>query len=146
MENLLDECTRRLLETTPLVIKSIRREMRSRRTLDLSVPQFRSLAFVHNHADASLSDLAEHLGLTLASTSKLADGLVKKGLMRRAESAVDRRRITLTLSKQGEVMYAAAGAGAQAQLAQTIDQLSQEQLQIVCEAFRLLQPLFAETK
>lgn len=147
MPPLLNECANQVLETTPLIVRSIRHEMRSRRSSDLSVPQFRALAFVHNSLDPSLSDLADHLGLTLASTSKLADGLVKKKLMQRAQSSRDRRRLTLTLTRQGETIYQTSRAGTQAHLSKLLSQLSQEELFVVKQAFELMEPIFAsETK
>lgn len=147
MPPLLTECAAQVLETTPLIVRSIRHEMRSRRSSDLSVPQFRALAFVHNSHEPSLSDLAEHLGLTLASTSKLADGLVKKKLVQRAQSSTDRRRLTLTLTRQGEAIYQTSRTGTQAHLSKLLSRLSQEELSIVKQAFEYLHPIFAsETK
>lgn len=147
MSVLLDECAHQILETTPLIVRSVRREMRSRRSSDLSVPQFRALSFIHNAEEPSLSDLAEHLGLTLASTSKLADGLVKKKLVLREQSTADRRRLTLALTRSGEAIYQTSRAGTQAHLSQLLNQLSQKELSTVRQAFELLQPIFAsETK
>jgi DNA-binding MarR family transcriptional regulator len=143
MSNLLDECTLSLLETAPQIIRAIRREMRNRRSADLSVPQFRALAFIHNNKDASLSDLADHLGLTLASTSKLADGLVRKNLITRAQSTVDRRRLILCLTKSGESIYDLASAGTRSHLANLMGRLSQDELRTVNQAFQLLQPIFS---
>jgi DNA-binding MarR family transcriptional regulator len=147
MPNLLDECARRLLDTSPQIIRSIRREMRSHRSSDLSVPQFRALAFVHNNEEPSLSDLAEHLGLTLASVSTLVDGLVKKDLLLRTQSTADRRRLMLTLTKQGESIYDIARQGTQAHLSNLLSKLSREELMVINQAFQLMQPIFAsETK
>ena len=147
MPALLDECARRMLETAPHIIRSIRHEMRSRRSPDLSVPQFRALAFVHNSHEPSLSELADHLGLTLASVSKLADGLVKKKLMLRAQSSTDRRRLILTLTKQGEAIYDASHSATEAHLSKLLSKLSREELTTVNRAFQLLHPIFAnETK
>ena len=71
-----DEVARGLLEVVPVIIKDIRSQMRSRRSPDLTVPQFRTLAFVDRNKGTSLSAVANHMGLTLPSTSKLVDGLI----------------------------------------------------------------------
>ena len=81
----LDECARQLLDTTPQIMRFIRAEMRSHRGHDLSVPQFRTLTFVNRNPEGSLSHLADHLGLTLPSTSKLVDGLVNQKIIIRHE-------------------------------------------------------------
>ena len=62
---------RQVLEVIPRVMRQIRTEMRSCRMPDLTVPQLRALAFINSNAGASLSDVSEHLGLALPSTSKL---------------------------------------------------------------------------
>ncbi|MFN8410991.1 MAG: MarR family transcriptional regulator [Anaerolineales bacterium] len=146
MSNLLDQCSHQLLETAPQIIRSIRREMRSRRSSDLSVPQFRTLAFVHNNQEPSLSELAEHLGLTLASVSKLVDGLVKKNLLLRVQATTDRRRLILTLTKQGESIYDVARMGTQAHLSNLLGKLSRDELTIISKAFEIMHPIFASEK
>jgi DNA-binding MarR family transcriptional regulator len=143
MTTLLDECAHPLLETTPQIVRSVRHEMRSRRSSDLSVPQFRALSFVHTNEQPSLSELADHLGLTLASTSKIADVLVRKNLLIRAQSPEDRRRLTLNLTKQGEAIYQISRAGTQAHLSKLLSRLSPEELSVIKQAFELMQPIFA---
>ena len=83
MTELLDTCARDLMDTAPKIMQSIRVEMRRGRGADLSVPQFRTLGFIQRYPDSSLSGLADHLGLTLPSVSKLVDGLVKQKLISR---------------------------------------------------------------
>ncbi len=143
MSSLLEDCAHGLLETAPQIVKSIRQLMRSHRTAELSVPQFRSLAFVHKNAQASLSDVADHLGLTLASASKLVDGLVKQGFMTRRESSKDRRRLTLSLTRRGTAILDAALDGTQAHLVSILKGLSADDLEMVHRALLILQPLFS---
>jgi DNA-binding MarR family transcriptional regulator len=105
------------------------------------------LAFVHNNEEPSLSDLADHLGLTLASVSTLVDGLVKKDLIVRSQSLTDRRRLMLTLTKQGESIYDIARQGTHAHLSNLLSRLSRDELMVINQAFQLMQPIFAsETK
>lgn len=77
----LEESAGRLLDTVPQVMRCIRTEMRSRRGHNLTVPQFRTLNFLKRSPEASLSEVAEHLGLTLPSASKIVDGLVTEKLL-----------------------------------------------------------------
>src|SRR5512136_2172583 len=97
-----DACAQEILEVVPAVMRAIRAEMRRHRMADLSVPQFRTLAFVDRNVDASLSDVAEHIGLTLPSMSKIVDGLVSRKLVTRQTHPTDRRRMTLTLTTRGQ--------------------------------------------
>jgi len=138
----LDKCAREVLETVPLVMRTVRAEMRRHRTADLSVPQFRTLNFLHRQAGASLSQVAEHVGLTLPSMSLLVDGLVERKLILRNTHAADRRRITLTLTARGQSVLEAAHGATQAALAEKLAALSAKDRMIVAQAMQALRPLF----
>ncbi|MCX6064246.1 MAG: MarR family transcriptional regulator [Chloroflexi bacterium] len=142
MENLLELCARELMETAPKIVQAIRVEMRRARGADLSIPQFRSLRFIQQNPDSSLSHLADHLGLTLPSVSKLIDGLVRQELINRQGAITDRRRITLMLTPSGESIVNSARANAQTNLANTLGSLSDEDLKTIQRAMELLHPLF----
>jgi DNA-binding MarR family transcriptional regulator len=105
------ECAESIVDVVPLVMRAIQAEMRSARTRGLSVPQFRALAYIDYHPGASLSDVAEHVGLTLPSTSKMIDGLVARELVARDVCAVDRRRIALALTERGRSVLDSARRG-----------------------------------
>jgi DNA-binding MarR family transcriptional regulator len=52
-------------------------------------------------AELSLTGLAAALGLDTSTLSRTVDGLVRAGLVKRAEDAVDRRSVRLTLTPAG---------------------------------------------
>ena len=62
-------CAHEVLEVVMLVLRIIRTVVKSRRAPDLSVQQFRSLFFLNLQPNATLSDIAENIGLTLPATS-----------------------------------------------------------------------------
>ena len=136
------DCAREILEVVPLIMRTIRTKMRSNRTIDLSVPQFRTLIFLNRHGGASLSDLADHIGLTLPSISKMVDGLLSRELITREEHPSDRRRITLNLTEYGRDTLQTAYAASQEHLADLLENLSGRERITVIKAMRFLQPLF----
>jgi DNA-binding MarR family transcriptional regulator len=138
----LDKCARQVLETVPLVMRTVRAEMRRRRAADLSVPQFRTLNYLNHQAGASLSEVAEHIGLKLPSISVLVDGLVERQLVSRTPHATDRRRVTLTLTARGRSVLAAAHAATQAALAEKLTALSVQDRATVTQAMQALRPIF----
>jgi DNA-binding MarR family transcriptional regulator len=142
MDTSSEECAREMLEVVPMIMRVIRSQMRSHRTRDLSVPQFRTLNFLARHQGASLSDVAEHIGLTRPSASKLIDGLVERGLVSRRGSLVDRRRVRLGLTNPGRVTLRAAWAAAQADLASRVAALPSGEQASVEQAMRTLRLLF----
>jgi MarR family transcriptional regulator for hemolysin len=142
MTKLLDTCAHELMDTAPQIMRAIRVEMRRGRGSDISIPQFRTLRFIQCNPDSSLSNLAEHLGLTLPSVSKLVDGLVKQKLVIRQESTTDRRRLTLGLTQVGASIVNSARASAKENLAKKLSGLSDSELETIYQAMQLLRPIF----
>src|SRR5690349_2361445 len=116
----VEACGALIMETVPSVMRAIRTEMRRRRPSDLSVPQFRALAFIRRHPGTSLSEVAEHLGLTLPTMSTLVDNLVSRDLINRETNPENRRRVNLTLTPAGQAAFAAAQADTQARLVELL--------------------------
>lgn len=140
---MVEECAGAVFDTVPLVMRAIRAEMRSHRSPDLSVPQFRALLYVSRHAGTSLSDVADHIGLTLPSTSKLIDRLVGRELVTRTHAPHDRRRMTLRITPTGQAVLDAAAQATQARLMEQMAAFSADECAVVTEAMRLLHRVFA---
>ncbi|MFN8475667.1 MAG: MarR family transcriptional regulator [Anaerolineae bacterium] len=143
MSALSDECAEEVFEVAPLIMRTIRQSMRAHSAHDLSVPQFRSLAYVGRHPGVSLSDVADHVGLTLSSVSKLVDGLVTRELVVREASAEDRRYLTLRLTPAGEALLDEARQATREDLARLLGALSPAEQARVMEAMGLLRGVFA---
>jgi DNA-binding MarR family transcriptional regulator len=137
-----EECAALVADSVPLVMRTIRAEMRSHRSPDLSVPHFRTLAYLHRHPGASLSDVAAHIGLTLPSISKMVDRLVARELVTRRSGPQDRRRICLELTPQGESTYQAAASATRARLAERLAALSPDERATIGQAMRTIKVLF----
>jgi DNA-binding MarR family transcriptional regulator len=137
-----DDCARQLLEVVPPVMRVIRAEMRSLAAPELSVPQFRVLSYLNWHAGASLSAVADHIGLTRPAMSVPVDGLVHRKLVTRQTDPDDRRRLTLTLTRQGENLYAAARQHTQARLAGRLAALSPTEREALAASLEQLRGLF----
>ena len=138
-----DDCAREVLDVVPLVMRVLRAEMRSQRGPELSVPHFRVLAFLGNNEGASLSEVADFVGLRLPSTSTLVDGLVTRGLISRVPAATDRRRLALCLTSHGLATLNTARWAAQARLSKQLAKLAPEQQANVAAAMEALRELFA---
>ena len=106
------------------------------------MPEFRALGFINSHAGASLSDVADHIGLTLPSMSKLMDGLVERKLVTREFDSADRRRVMLGLTGRGRAILDAAHAASQTYLAEVLAALSPSERASVAQAMEALRPLF----
>jgi DNA-binding MarR family transcriptional regulator len=140
--DLASECAEQLLEVTPLLMRKIRSEMRRRTMGGLSVPQYRTLNFLMRHPRTSLRAVAEHLGLTPPSTSKLVQKLVVDKIIAR-RVATDRRRVCLSLTQSGIAALTTARSETRQQLADGLKSLSKEELAALEVALRALGRVFS---
>jgi DNA-binding MarR family transcriptional regulator len=142
MSNINQELSEELMDCVPLIMRTIRAEMRSHRESDLSVPQFRALLFIHRNKAASLSQVADHLGLTPPTTSTLVDDLVQRGLVLRGEVKGNRRQLQLNLTKAGSAMLDTAHRQTASHLAQSLASLSKDDAIGALSSLRLLHSIF----
>lgn len=146
MDDSAQACAHAIIEVVPQVVQALRVEMRAQRSHDLSVPQFRTLAYISRHPSCSLSAAAEFIGLTLPAMSTLVNGLVEKGLVQRVVDPVDRRRVLLTVTDSGVAMHHRALGGAEAWLSGRLIALDAAQRSAILHAMEALAPLFSEGK
>lgn len=139
-----EACAAEILDVVPTVTRFIRTEMRSHRAPGLSIPQFRTLMYVHRHRNASLTAVSEHLGLTPASTSTLVDGLARRGLLLRVASESDRRRICLSPTATGQGAMESILRETRATLAGALSSLAPSELLAIGKAMTALRRTFAE--
>lgn len=68
----------------------------------MSMPRLVTLMYLHREGSATLSEVSEHLNLSLGATSHLVDQLVTHGFVSRVEDPVDRRHKQLALAAAGQ--------------------------------------------
>ena len=137
-----EETARDLLEVVPLITRELRSEMRKQSSTDLTVAQFRTLAFVDRNVGASLLEVANHLGLTPPSTSRLIDGLITRGMIIREDHPADRRRVKLTVTPRGQRILEASRQGTLNYLANKLGCLNANDRKTIVKAMKTLQPIF----
>ena len=135
-------CAAEILETVPLLMSVLRAHSRSASSPELSIPQFRALAFVGRTEGGMLCDVASFLGLTPPSASKLIDGLVAKRLLLRHAGTTDRRSISLSLTAAGRRIYERAVQSAEKFLADHLSQLTPSVLENMRHSLEILRSIF----
>jgi DNA-binding MarR family transcriptional regulator len=138
MDDKVEELAARLMEWIPRLMGYIRSKMRQHRRPDLSLAEFRTLLFFRRHPRSSLSALADHHGLSLATASRMVDNLVRRGLIVRESGLEDRRQIELYLSRQGMKLLTSVEKATLKNLKEHLTDLSPEEIQKIDEGFRLL--------
>jgi DNA-binding MarR family transcriptional regulator len=136
------DCAHEVLDVVPMVFRVIRTELRKYGAKEMSLPQFRTLAFVYRNEGASLSEVADHMVLTLPTISMLVDGLVVRGLISRREDPEDRRRMTLTLTRDGRARFESAREATMTYLEHRLRQLSASERATITASMRILRERF----
>ncbi len=100
----MQDCARLILEIIPPTMRFIRNEMRLAAKSELTVPHFRILAIL-TLSNATNKDLAEWMGVSAPTISRMVEVLVKKGLVKRIIQVKDRRQVSLSLTAKGKSTY-----------------------------------------
>lgn len=140
-----EQCAAEVMETIPSVMQFLRAEMRKNSSL-LSVPQFRALAFLDRHPGASLSNLAEHLGVTRATASAITERLVQRNLVNRTERPQERRHVVLKLTQAGAEYLQQIRETTRAKIAKMFVSLSESQRLSVVEGLAILSNVLEKTE
>jgi DNA-binding MarR family transcriptional regulator len=141
-----ERCARAVLDGLPPVMWFLRKTMRAHRAAGLSVPQFRTLVLLDRYPTASLSCVAEHLGASPPTASRMVGGLVKQGLIVRKECAEDRRQVALLLTERGRSVLNKSRAGTQEQIAKELAHLSDGGRESIERSMRLLGRIFEKER
>jgi DNA-binding MarR family transcriptional regulator len=138
------DCAAELLETVPLMMRVIRAKVRAVSSPELSMPQFRTLAFLGRNDGAMLGDVAAFLVLTLSAASKLVDGLVSADLVTRESDPLDRRKIVLGLTAAGRRKFNEAREATADFLTDRVAQVTPEERNRIADAMRILRGIFSD--
>jgi DNA-binding MarR family transcriptional regulator len=137
-------CAARIMETVPLLMRFIRAEMRTHSADALSIPQLRSLAFLNRQPGSSLSELAEHLGVTCATASTTIERLVQRYLVERTDHPQERRRIVLHLTESGKCLLEQSQEKTRAQIADLLEGLTEADLIHIEKSLNTLKNVFEQ--
>ena len=99
--HLAQQCAHAVMQTLLVLMRAIRAEMRRNGAPLFSIPQLRTLAYLHRSPGSCLFHLAEHLGVTRPTASTIVERLVRRGMVSRAEDPHERRRVVLRLTPLG---------------------------------------------
>lgn len=139
---LADQCAQEVMETVPRVMRAIRSEIRRRGAAHFSVPQIRTLAFLHHRPGVCLFELAEHLGVARPTASNLVERLVQRGMVTRTTDPRERRRVVLALTPLGTRHFQNASHSAQAWMATVLAGQAPSVLRRLAAAMSVLGKVF----
>src|SRR6201999_1405317 len=68
---------------------------------DITIAQYRTLVVLASRGPQKLADLAEQLAVTAPTAGRMADRLVRRGLVTRHRAQADRRVVRISLTQAG---------------------------------------------
>jgi DNA-binding MarR family transcriptional regulator len=133
---------RALLGTMPLVMRTIGRATRSEtdKTSQLLPQQFRLLSAIARRP-RTLGQIARMQGVTPATATTLVTTLENRGWVTREHDQDDRRRVVVSLTREGEARLAKSRAVVEAAMAENLATLSAEQLQRLVDGLEVLEEI-----
>ena len=136
------ECAARVVEVVPTVMRHLRANIRSQKTLQFTIPQFRVLTYLHHNGQATLSELAASQGVSLPTMSKLVGSLVQRKLVAREGHGADRRKLKLQLTTEGQRAHDSTLENTRDFVAAKIAELTEDQQDAILSGLSLLLGVF----
>lgn len=136
------ECATRVIETIPLVMRTLGAELERRGHRGLSMRRVRTLRFISINRGSNLTDLCRFLDATLSAGSKLVDGLEREGLVRTEASDTDRRVKRISITAAGRKAQAARDRQLSVFLGERLAGLSDAECATIVEAMNSLLSVF----
>ena len=130
---------RRVLDSLRQLVQGVRQaSLEVERKYGVSGAQLFVLLQLRDHRAASVNELAERTMTHQSSVSVVVTKLAQKGLVRRARSAADARRVGIELTPKGRRLIARAGPSFQERLAIGLKELSPKQLRSIAESLEAI--------
>lgn len=133
---------RDILAAVPEVMYYLRAAGRCGKAGGCTIPQIRTLAFLRRHPQTTISQVADCLGVTLPTASRLVETLVGRKMITRHVDPRDRRNVCLCLTAAGLRQLAAAHEWGHEHIAKPLRGMSPDQVEQVRNVMKLIQTAF----
>jgi DNA-binding MarR family transcriptional regulator len=133
---------RTLLTGLPRITHWVRQEVRAVLPEELSLPQYRVLHAMAQ-GPATVSELAEWIGVTAPAMSRSVDLLVKRGWVSRTPNVRDRRELRLAMTRKGAALFSKVESALEARLDTRIRTFSEQELKGFLGGLKGLEALHA---
>ncbi len=140
------DLAKRFLDVLPPVMHVIRQEVRVAGEGRLTVPQYRILIGIRRGRPSQVSQIADRHGVSRPAMSRMVDGLVRRGLLKRIQDQDDRRQAQLVLTAKGDSQLDEVRSAVLARLATYMEDLGGGDRESLSEALDRIESLFPRDK
>lgn len=102
----------------------------------VTLTQYRTLVVLASQGPRSLAGLAEAVGVTPATATRMCDRLVRKGLIRRRTGTVDRRQLRVGLTAAGRALVDEVTERRRREIARILAGMPAEEQAVLVQALR----------
>ena len=120
--------------------------LRSSRFSDVSIKEMHTIDVVGEKKDATPTDVARTLMVTLGTVTTSLNNLERKGYIERTRSEVDRRVVHLSLTKRGKLLYRLHQQFHKRMVNQIIDGMSPDERKVMQKGLQNLYRFLEELK
>jgi DNA-binding MarR family transcriptional regulator len=108
----------------------------SQATDDLTLPQHRTLVVLAEQGPRHLADLAQALGVSPSTATRMCDRLVRKRLITRTRDEVDRREVDLSLTNAGKALVDEVAHRRKSELRKIVAEVPKDEREMLIRALR----------
>lgn len=103
---------------------------------EVTLAQYRMLVLLCGHGAQRVADLAEALGVTPSTATRMSDRLVAKRLARRHRSPADRRSVRVAATPAGRTLVDEVTVRRRSEIGRIVGGMSPETQQLLVDALR----------
>lgn len=104
----------------------------------LTLPQCYTIEALGQYGDQTMQTLSEYLGVTISTTTRVVDVLVRDRLLTRQRNRDDRRQVVIRLTPGGEEMFSRLQNCHSRYSKQVLDRIPGDRRETVLESLHLL--------
>ena len=124
------------------ILRIEERSLNNRLTSGLTINEIHTLVAVGMYESNSMSTVAARMDVTLATLTKVANRLVDKGFIARAQAEDDRRKVMLSLTKRGREVVRVHNMFHRRMIDEALSDLTPEEERIFAESLMKVKAFF----
>jgi len=101
---------------------------------EVTLTQYRTLVVLASRGPQNLAGLAEAVGVTPATATRMCDRLVRKGLIRRREERGDRRHLRVVLTEKGRSLVDAVTERRRREIERIMNEIPPDEQAVLVQA------------
>lgn len=101
---------------------------------EVTLTQYRTLVVLASRGPQNLAGLAEAVGVTPATATRMCDRLVRKGLIRRRTERDDRRQLRVVLTENGRALVDAVTDRRRREIERIVSEIPPEEQVVLVQA------------